>query len=175
MKTPLRRLLATLAVLLLIPLLARAQISTNGVIVWEATQQWANDIQAQLTSLQTQISSPKPVGIVYNFIGVPAATTRLSFVAPTIISLPANFAAGSSPAWASLCTARVAATSSTTFTIDDNYSPVATLNFGSNATTCTFSTQAAFSLAAGDTLTIISPASPDATLADIAITIGGSR
>lgn len=71
--------------------------------------------------------------------------------------------------------ADVAATSSTDFDIQKNGVSIGTLNFAGSATAGTFTVAAAQSFAAGDVLSIVAPGTPDATLADISITIQTRR
>lgn len=168
----LKRISAYVLTFLLIVATADAQNISRGVTTWHADENFVTDVQNQLTNILNILNSPKPVGITFNFIGVPPGSTSLRFVAPVLISLPANLGTGSI-AWASVCNAKTAATSSATFLIQKNDSTVATAVIASQ--TCAFSTQAAFTLSPGDTLEVVSPASPDATLANIAFTIGASR
>jgi hypothetical protein len=81
------------------------------------------------------------------------------------------------PASATLsqATASAAATGSTTFTLKKNGSSFATVNYAASASSGTW-TQASDSVfAAGDLLEIDGPATADATLADVGITLAGVR
>lgn len=82
-------------------------------------------------------------------------------------SFAANFAASKSKS-------TVAATASTTFSVQKNGSQVCTMAFAAAGTSATFGSCAATSMVAGDVLTIVAPATADATLANIAITLLGT-
>lgn len=75
----------------------------------------------------------------------------------------------------SFATSDVAATASTVFDVYKNASAVGTITFASAATSGTFATtgSASVSFAPGDRIVIVGPASPDATLADISVTLKG--
>jgi len=72
-------------------------------------------------------------------------------------------------------TAGVAATATTTYNIRKNGANVGTMVFGGGATTATFTMASATTFMAGDILTLVAPASPDATLANLAWTLVGSQ
>ena len=72
-------------------------------------------------------------------------------------------------------TAGVAATAATTYSIRKNGSNTGTMAFAAGATTATFTMASATTFMAGDVLTIVAPASPDATLANLAWTLVGSQ
>jgi hypothetical protein len=71
-------------------------------------------------------------------------------------------------------TAEVAATASTTYDIEKNGASVATMVFAASATTATFAMPSATTFMTGDVLTVVAPAIPDATLANLAWTFIGS-
>lgn len=75
----------------------------------------------------------------------------------------------------SFATADVAATASTVFTVYKNASAIGTITFGVGSTTGVLATTGAatVSYAPGDRIVIVGPASPDATLADISVTLKG--
>jgi hypothetical protein len=83
----------------------------------------------------------------------------------------------------SYCVAKEGATSSTTITIKQIHAgsstSVGTVVFGSgggtNVTNCTFTAASGISLAAGDALEFAFPATPDATLGDVTITVAGTH
>lgn len=100
--------------------------------------------------------------------GIPSASEIIfAFTAAGNVGFLANFG-GSRAASAS-----ATATASTTFTVKKNGSSIGTIVWGVGAATATFTTSggAAQNMVAGDVLTIVGPVSPDATLADIAITL----
>jgi hypothetical protein len=114
------------------------------------------------------VAPPYDVGVF--FPGKPTATQIvMRWVAPRAIDFPDELS-GSRGA------ARVAATGSTAFDVQQNGSSVGTITFAGAATTATFTTSGgALALAAGDVLAIIAPGTPDATLEDISVTFAGSR
>jgi hypothetical protein len=71
--------------------------------------------------------------------------------------------------------AGVAATATTTYSIKKNGTNVGTMAFAAGAVIATFSTPSATTFMAGDILTVVAPASPDATLANLAWTLVGSQ
>lgn len=86
------------------------------------------------------------------------------------VSFAANFAG-------SYFTATANATGSTVFDVQKNGVSVGTVTIGAGSTTATFASSggAAQAFAAGDVLTILGPATADATLADPAFTLAGTR
>jgi Putative phage tail protein len=72
-------------------------------------------------------------------------------------------------------TAGVAASASTTYEIRKNGTNVGTMAFAASATMATFAMPSATIFMAGDILTVVAPASPDATLANLAWTLVGSQ
>jgi hypothetical protein len=76
-----------------------------------------------------------------------------------------------------VASASVAATGSTVFTIADNGSSIGTATFPASGASANFSFTASlpYTLSAGHVLTITGPVSPDATLANVNITLGGTR
>lgn len=71
--------------------------------------------------------------------------------------------------------AGTAATGSTVFSIRKNGVEFATATFGAGATAATFSCPVSTVFAPGNTLTIVAPGSPDATLADLGWCLAGTR
>jgi hypothetical protein len=72
-------------------------------------------------------------------------------------------------------TAGGAATATATYSIRKNGAIVGTMVFAPGATTATFTMGAATTYVAGDILTVVAPASPDPTLANLAWTLVGSH
>jgi len=72
-------------------------------------------------------------------------------------------------------TASVAATATTTYSIKKNGAGVGTMVFAAGATAATFTMPSATTFMAGDILTVVAPALPDATLANLAWTLVGSQ
>lgn len=97
--------------------------------------------------------------------GAPTASELLlRFVAARPLTIPPNLAGCQ-------VTAGIAATAQADFALALNGSPLATLSWGAGATMATPPTLAATQLAPGDVLTLTAPASPDATLANLALTL----
>jgi hypothetical protein len=71
--------------------------------------------------------------------------------------------------------AGTAATAQTDFDLKKNGSSIGTVRFAAAGTTATYVSISASSWAAGDILTLVAPASPDATIADIWGTLVGVR
>jgi hypothetical protein len=88
-----------------------------------------------------------------------------------IFAAPATFPAGLA---GSFGTAGTAATAAASFAIAKNGAAVGTMNFAAGATSATFTMVTATSVAGGDVLTIIAPAAPDATLANLAWSLTGT-
>jgi hypothetical protein len=102
-----------------------------------------------------------------SFSGRPTANLVLqSYVFAGSVTVPVGFSG-------SRGTAAAAATTSTTFNIQKNGTNVGTMIFASSATAATFTMTSATVFNAGDVLTLIAPATPDATLANLAWTIMG--
>jgi hypothetical protein len=101
--------------------------------------------------------------------GAPGSSeVMLDRVIPAEIILPASMTG-------SVAEAGVAATAQTDFDVQKNGSSVATIRFAASGTTATFINAGADTFAAGDNLRVVAPASPDATLADIVITLVFTR
>lgn len=100
--------------------------------------------------------------------GVPAASvlfTRIPIATQT--TFPASFTG-------SYGSASVAATASTDFDIQNNGVSVGTMNFAAAATTATFS-GAGSVFDPGEVLSVVAPATPDATLANVGFNLHGTR
>jgi hypothetical protein len=105
-----------------------------------------------------------PYDILCGIAGKPSSgEVVLLFVAPRAFRIPAN-AAGS------YLKAGAAATGSSVFSIQKNGTQFLTASVAGAGTTATFSSSQT-DLAAGDVLRITAPATADATLADVAITL----
>lgn len=125
--------------------------------------------QAQM--LNGQLTGVDNVSDIASFYpGAPASNAILMKVKPArTLTLPINLTLSNADA-------EVAAAASTTFTININGAPVGSINFAITATTGTFTFASAQTLIGGtDKLTIVAPASPDADLADISITLAATR
>src|SRR5579862_1705368 len=89
-----------------------------------------------------------------------------------IFATPVTFPAGLTGSYGS---AGVAATAAASFAIAKNGTNVGTMGFAVGASTATFAMTTATPFGGGDVLTIIGPAVPDATLANLAWTLSGSQ
>jgi hypothetical protein len=102
-----------------------------------------------------------------SFSGRPTANLVLqSYVSTASVTIPAGLSG-------SRGTAGIAATTIATFSIQKNGADIGTMAFAPSATTATFTMNSAILLTAGDVLTVVAPATLDATLADLAWTIMG--
>jgi hypothetical protein len=100
--------------------------------------------------------------------GTPAANeVVLRFVAPAAgTTLPSGLSD-------SRAAAKVAATAEAVFPITHDGAQVGTMTFAAAATVATFAMAANTVMGAGDMLEVVAPATPDATLADLGITLYG--
>ena len=100
--------------------------------------------------------------------GTPSASEVIArFIAP---AAGTTFPSGLSD---SRMKAKVAATAQAVFTITHDGSSVGTITFAAAGTTGTFALGASIVLTAGQLLEVVAPGTPDATLADLAMTIVG--
>jgi len=102
-----------------------------------------------------------------SYIGKPSASLVLQsyvFAAPMIF--PAGFSG-------SRGTAATAASTATTFNIQKNNTIVGTMIFAASATTAMFAMSTATLFTTGDVLTVVAPATADASLANLAWTFTG--
>lgn len=123
------------------------------------------------TSFDGQANITQPFDVHAYYPGVPTASAKVLRVPiARAITFAANLAG-------SYGIASVAATASTAFDVAKNGTSVGTITFAAAATTATFVTAGgtSFSLVAGDRISITAPASPDATLADPAFVLAGTR
>ena len=102
-----------------------------------------------------------------SYTGKPTANLVLqNYVFAASATLPAGLSG-------SRGTAAIAATAMTTFNLQKNGTNVGTMVFAASTTTATFTMSSATFFSAGDVLTVVAPATPDATLANLAWTILG--
>jgi hypothetical protein len=124
----------------------------------------------------TSLAGSSAYDLAMFYPGTLQASGFVRVVADHTATYPTNLAGSS-------CVAKEGATSSTTITLNQIHAGtstnVGTVVFGSgggtNVTNCTFTAASGISLAIGDALEFVFPASPDATLGDIAITIAGTH
>lgn len=104
----------------------------------------------------------------------PGAPTASAIVAQVVAARPLFFPGNLS---GSEGYGKTAATASTVFDVKKNGSSVGSITFAASGTVPTFLTTsgAAISLASGDRLEVVAPATPDATLANISFTLAGNR
>jgi hypothetical protein len=113
--------------------------------------------------------STHPYDLAGAYVGQPAAgVVMMRYKFPRTVV----FASGLAP---SQGVAVTAATAQTDFDIQKNASSVGTMRFAAAGTAATFIMASATTFVAGDILTLVAPGTPDATLADIAWTLSGTR
>jgi hypothetical protein len=109
-----------------------------------------------------------PAYVSGSWAGSPGASQAIErYIFATPVTFPAGLAG-------SYGTAGTAATALTAFPIQKNGSTVGTMAWAAGATSASFTMTSATTFAGGDVLTIIAPASPDATLANLAWTLAGT-
>lgn len=110
-----------------------------------------------------------PYDIGGTFNGVPTdGLVMLRYPMPRAVTFPAGLTT-------SKMIANTAATASTVFSLKKNGTEFGTATFAAAGTSATFAAALETSFAAGDILTIVAPATADATLADLGWAIVGSR
>lgn len=111
----------------------------------------------------------QPFDLTAFYPGVPGVSAIITRVpVARAVTFPASLAG-------SIGKARVAATAQTDFDVQKNGTSVGTIRFGASATSASFIAASAITLAAGDILSVIGPATPDNTLADIGFVLAGTR
>lgn len=103
---------------------------------------------------------------------LPGAPTPSALLMRVPLARAVSFPAGLT---ASRGVASVAATAQTDFDIQLNGVSVGTMRFAAAASSATFIAAAAINAVAGDVLSVIAPASPDATLANVGFVLAGTR
>lgn len=117
------------------------------------------------------VAVAQPFDLTAFYPGIPTAS---AIVVRVPVARAVNFAANFS---ASQGKASANATASTTFDVQKNGVSIGSIVFAAAASSATFTTSggAAQSLAAGDVLSIVAPATPDATLANVGFALAGTR
>jgi hypothetical protein len=111
----------------------------------------------------------QPYDVGGSYAGVPTASLVLArYPFPRTVVFPAGLTNSQG-------VAGTAATAQTDFDIKKNGSSVGTMRFAAAGTTASFIMASQTSFAAGDILTLVAPASPDATLANIGFALAGTR
>lgn len=129
----------------------------------------AQRIGLEIKALRSEASAAKLYQPNSYLPGKPAADdVLLSVTAAVAASFPANLAG-------SYGTADTAAAANAVCVIKKGATQVGTATFAAGATTATFVLAGGVSLASGEKLTIIAPASPDATLAGVGFVLAGTR
>ena len=109
-----------------------------------------------------------PAYVSGSWPGSPAAT---QIIERYIFATPVTFSAGLSGSYGA---SGIAATAAATFAIAKNGTAIGTMDFAAGASSASFTMASASTFAAGDILTIAAPATPDATLANLAWTLAGA-
>lgn len=121
------------------------------------------------TGVEGPEPEPQPYDIGAQLAGAPTASlVILRFKYPRAIAYPAGLTNSQG-------VSEVAATAQTDFDIKKNGSSIGTMRFAAAGTSATFIMASDQSFAQGDVMTVIAPASPDATLAGISFTLAGTR
>lgn len=135
-------------------------LSTSGTIILGSTN-------LTFMKVLTTAAPTIPYDVGTFFSGKPTASEKvIALKTATAFTLAASLEG-------SLVAATTAATASTVFTLKKNGTQVNTITFAAAGTTATFGAFGAVTFAIGDVLTVEAPATPDATLADIMITLKG--
>jgi len=130
-----------------------------------------DDNKATAVSFKGTPPATQPFDVHAFYPGVPTASAKVLRVPiARAVSFPANFAG-------SYFTGSANATATTVFDVQKNGSSIGSISIAAGGTTATFTTTSgtAKTFAAGDVLSIIAPASPDATLADPGFVLAGTR
>lgn len=132
---------------------------TGNVWQWNGTA-WTGPIATLISGIYD---------IPIQVLGVPLTSEVIYlFAAPRHFTLPQNLTNSQG-------IAQQAATGTATFVINKNGSQVGSFAFAAGATVATFTLAAATAFLPGDILTVVAPATQDATLANIAITLAATR
>ncbi len=114
-------------------------------------------------------SGAQPYDLLMFFPGTPTGNQVMGrLIVPRAATLPA----GLSGSYGSSITA---ATGATTLTLAKNGSSIGTVNFAAGASTATLTFSSAVSFAAGNVLTLTNQSTPDATLANVSVSLVGTR
>jgi hypothetical protein len=117
----------------------------------------------------TPTVSAQPYDMGAQMTGVPSASlVLLRYKFPRSVTFPAGLTNAQG-------TAGTAATVQTDFDIKKNGSSVGTMRFAAAGTSATFIMASQQVFSAGDIMTVVAPASPDATLADVSFVLAGTR
>lgn len=129
----------------------------------------ANGIEAYELLASGGAVAPVPYDVGTSIIGKPNnGEIVLRYVFARATTFPVNLAG-------SQAKAGLAATASATFNVRKNGTNVGSFVFAASGTVATFTMASATSFAVGDVLEIVAPGTADASLADIAVTLAGTR
>jgi hypothetical protein len=116
-----------------------------------------------------QIGVTYPYDLALYAAGKPAAgATLMRFIFDRAISFSINLAG-------SIASVGTAPASAAAFAVAKNGTSIGTLNFAGAATSGTFSVAVAQNFITGDVLTVTAPATADAALSDLSVTLSGTR
>ena len=141
------------------------------------------DTPSSFTGAGSKLVKVNSGATALEFVAVPALPYLLAFDAPGVptasmvvfhhvFTQAVSFVASLTDSYVK---AGTAATAQTDFDLKKNGSSIGTVRFAAAGTTATYVSISASSWVAGDILTLIAPASPDATIADIWGTLVGVR
>lgn len=158
---------------------AGSPVTGSGTLAMTLKTQAANTVLAGPTSGSAAAPTMRPLvqadlpaqpfDLTAFCPGVPSANALVTRVP---VARAVSFLAAFS---GSVGRAKVAATAQTDFDVQKNGTSVGTIRFAATATSATFIAASAITLAAGDVLAIIAPATPDTTLADVGLVLAGTR
>ena len=144
----------------------------------EAAQSLA-DMSANLTQAMSTLNASveealaqqdlvQPYDVATFFAGKPSTAAKIIlYKTATAFAVAASFAG-------SIASAGTAATATTTFLIKKNGTQINTITFAPASTTGIFGNSSPVTFAAGDTISIEAPITPDASLADLLFTVKGT-
>lgn len=140
--------------------------AANKVLAGPAT---GADAAPTMRALVASDLPAQPFDLTAFYPGVPGASAIVTRVP---VARAVTFPSGLT---GSIAKASVAATASTVFDVQKNGSSVGSITFAATASSATFTAASAITLAAGDLLSIVGPATPDTTLANIGFVLAGTR
>jgi len=146
----------------------QAQDAIGTILVDSATINFTyNDATPSITADLIPPAQPYDLGLTW--VGtLPTSQIMLRYPFPRAVTFPSGLTD-------SRGVAAIAATGAKVIDLRKNGSNVGSINFAAGATTATFTMASATSFAVGDVLTVVAPASADATLADLGISLAGTR
>ncbi len=135
-----------------------------------ASYSGANGYAVEVNSAATALQfSQKPFDVA---VTAPGLGSNAQVLLRIKLARAVTFPAGAALSWA---TASAAAAASTTFTLSQNGTPFATINYAMSSASGVWTQASDAVFVAGDLLEIDGPAIADTTLADVGITLAGVR